>query len=145
MLAAYEGRSVEPVTTAMRMIGALDFIFLAMELVCYVYIFGLIRAHDDTMLREAIISMETYKRRQRLSSFTMTSQAYIFAVKLVYMIILNLALILSGRSSSIDVLELANALRVVQFGIISTVQVFFSAEIRRDFLMMSGRLFSRTQ
>ena len=126
----------------MRMIGALDFIFLGMELFCYVYIFRLLRAHDNNMLKEAVISLETFRRRQRLSAFTISTQAYIFAVKLVYMVILNLALILSGRNSSIDVLELANSIRVIQFGIISTVQVFFSTEIRRGYWSMMGRLFA---
>jgi len=108
--------------------------FLTLEFLCYASIIRFVYDHNNVMLNDSIISMETYKKRQKLSAFSLTSQAYCFMVKLVYIGILNIALALSGTRSSIEVLELANALRIIQFGIISIIQVLFSPEIRKDIL-----------
>jgi hypothetical protein len=44
----------------------------------------------------------------------MSSRAYCLIIKLVYILILNATLALSGGFASLDILELANIIRVLQ-------------------------------
>ena len=81
------------------------------------------------MLKDSIISVETFKMRQRQNAFSVSGQMYIFLVKVVNIVIINLALLMSGNN--VDVLEVANCLRVFQFGIVSVVQVVSTNELRR--------------
>jgi hypothetical protein len=81
------------------------------------------------MLQDSIISSETFKIRQRQSAFSVSGQMYILIVKVVNIVIINLALLMSGNN--VDVLEVANCLRVFQFGIVSVVQVVSTNELRR--------------
>ncbi len=84
------------------------------------------------MLKDSIISVETFKMRQRQSAISVSGQMYILLVKIVNIIIMNIALVMSGNN--VDVLEIANCLRVFQFGIVSIVQVVSTSELRRKLL-----------
>jgi hypothetical protein len=116
----------------MKIIGALDIVYTLLEILCYVFIYSFVYKHNSRMLKDSIISVETFKMRQRQSAISVSGQMYILLVKIVNIIIMNIALVMSGNN--VDVLEIANCLRVFQFGIVSIVQVVSTSELRRKLL-----------
>ena len=139
-MAEHEGTNTQASSLMMRVIVAFDLVFILSEMSFYVVIYRFIFNHNRTMLTTSIISVETFKHRQRLSVFSVTVHFYCFIVKIIFMTVVNLALMLRGKYSTIQVLEMANCLRIIQFAILSVVQVSSTNEMRREFMEKFTRM-----
>jgi hypothetical protein len=71
----------------------------------------------------------------------MTGQMNHFLAELGYLILLNLTLFFRDQGSSTDFLELATYVKLTNFGIISSVQVLSTPELRAEFLSFIENFF----
>ena len=111
------------------------FIFIQLgELLCYIHLNCFIFNHNHKMMSTSVISSDTFKRRQRSHVFSMTGQMNHFLAELGYWILLNLTFFFRDQGSSTDFLELATYVKLTNFGIISSVQVLSTPELRAEFL-----------
>ena len=139
-MAEHEGTNTEVSYLLMKLIAAFDTVFVLGEMIFYILIYKFMSDHNSSMLTSSIISVETYKHRQRSSAISITGQMYCFLLKLVYTSILALAVVLRGNYPSIQVLEIVNISRIIQFGVLSVVQVCSTSTLRKELFEFFARL-----
>ena len=139
-MAEHEGTNTEVSYLLMKLIAAFDTVFVLGEMIFYILIYKFMSDHNSSMLTSSIISVETYKHRQRSSAISATGQMYCFLLKLVYTSILALAVVLRGYYPSIQVLEIVNISRIIQFGVLSVVQVCSTSTLRKELFEFFARL-----
>ena len=112
----------------MKLVGNFLLTIQIAELILYAIIYSFVLNHNRSMLDSTVITRETYKNRQRCHIYSLASQMAHSAVEMFYSFSLNL--VITNTSLDIYIFELAAAFKILSFGILSTVQIFASLDLR---------------
>ena len=110
--------------------------FQIAELTSYIVLHRHVQEHHRDMLNNQIISRDLYQTRKHKHLFSLYAQIGGFAVELIYLFSLTLVKVLGRRLFSKHSLELLNYLKATEFGVIATVQVFMSPDLRQKLLCL---------
>ena len=91
------------------------------------------------MLNKSIISLDTFQRRKQVHLFSMAGQLYGFTVEVIYLIAVLVVRVLGRKIIFSNSIELINSLRTTEFGVISTLQVLSSKELRQKLIYFVKR------
>jgi hypothetical protein len=114
-------------------------IFQLAEVTCYLALHQFILKHNNEMVKSKIISGEIYKSRKQIHIISLTGQIYGFIVEVVYLVFVLIVRLIGVKFLNVNILDAANALKMTEFGVIATVQVFMSPELRQKFLSVFKR------
>jgi hypothetical protein len=100
------------------------------EFCCYLVIYYFIYKHDNNMVRNSIISSDVFNKRKQRNSFALSGQVICFGLEILF----NFHLMVFNAVGA-DYLskEISFSLRVLQFAILTLLQVMLSKEIRENF------------
>ena len=130
VLNQFSGKSTQAITNGMKIFMVTTIGLQLGEGLCYVLSFDYLHKHDKSMMSKSIISAKTFNKRKQQNVFTLAGQLYTFIIKLAFSMIMYAASSIGNSYSFNNAMEWINLIRLTEFGIISTVQVFTSAEIR---------------
>ena len=98
-----------------------------MEFACYLLFFHIVFKNDNGSIKKLLPKEVTRQRNQR-NAITFVGQVYVFIVEFAFMVG---SLILHLKSNMI-VKEVGTILKVMEFGVLSAVEVLTSASIRQS-------------
>jgi hypothetical protein len=101
-------------------------------LLIYRSLFKYIHNHNKEMLSNKIISRDIFHQRRNVNIFTMAGQIVTFLVELSFYIPMSFLLILAEERNLPGALFIVAFFRMTQSGLVSTVQVFSSTELRKE-------------
>ena len=133
MLHQFSGKSTEPVTLGMKIHLVITMVLQLGEGLCYALCYDYLNKHDKSMMNKSVISVGTFHKRKQQNVFTMAGQMYTFIFKLAFSMIMYAASSIGNKYSFTNTMDWMNLVRFTEFGVISTVQVFTSPEIRDHF------------
>ena len=133
MLHQFSGKSTQPVTLGMQIQLVITIGLQLGEGLCYALSFDYLRKHDKSMMSKSVISAGTFHKRKQQNVFTMAGQMYTFIFKLAFSMAMYAASSVGNGYSFTNTMDWMNLVRFTEFGIITTVQVFTSVEIREHF------------
>jgi len=110
------------------------------ELLCYLLNHYYLHKHDTNMMNKSVISAATFHKRKQHNVFTMFGQMYSFMVRAVFSVVMLLASNIGHRYSYNNIMEWMNLFKFTEFGIVSTVQVYTSIEIRAVWISFKSKL-----
>ncbi len=126
----YQG-VIEPESFVLR--ATLMFValfFLLAEIVCYMIMYKHLYNHDTLMMKNSVISNETYRNRQRTNIISMGGQFCSFLFELSYVSSMIICTTLIESYSATNMKEMYFVFKICEFGFLSTVQVLSSRELR---------------
>ena len=130
----YEGLEGRASTPQMTFVVLLQTSILFAELMCYLFINVYIYIHNETMMKNSVITQDAYRYRKRSHAFSITHQMYQFIADMLFIILVNLAINFRSNNESYFMYELLLTFKDIGFGILTFVQVMTSSEIRTEFL-----------
>jgi len=105
-------------------------LFLLAEVVCYIIMYKHLYNHDTLMVKNSVISNETYRNRQRTNIFSMGGQLCSFLFEMSYVICMIICTNLIESYSATNMKEMYFVFKICEFGFLSTIQVLSSRELR---------------
>ena len=84
------------------------------------------------MLSNDVISNETFQERRSVNVFSMAGQIVTFLVEIFFLVPMLFILIIAEDKQLPQILCMFCFFRMIQSGLISTVQVFSSTKLRRE-------------
>jgi hypothetical protein len=100
------------------------------EFFSYLVIYYFIYKHDNNMVRNSIITSDVFNKRKQRNSFALSGQVICFGLEILF----NFHLMVFNAVGA-DYLskEISFSLRVLQFAILTLLQIMLSKEIREHF------------
>ena len=120
-----EGKVFQIIATALSMM------FTLIELGCYVIIFHHLFTHNNGKIK-TILSKECIRHRNRTNAITFIGQFYGFCTEFIFLVIWFICLILG--KSNIQIKALAAIVKVMEFGMLSMVEVLATESLRNIFI-----------
>ena len=101
-------------------------------IVIYKILYKYIHDHNRIMLSNEIISNETFQQRRSVNVFSMAGQIVTFLVEIFFLVPMLFIIIIAEDKQLHKILFMICFFRMIQSGLISTVQVFSSTRLRRE-------------
>jgi hypothetical protein len=120
----------DEVTMYMKISPILGTLLQMNNFFCYLVIYYVIYKHDNNMVRNSIITSDVFNKRKQRNSFALSGQVICFGLEILF----NFHLMVFNAVGA-DYLskEISFSLRVLQFAILTLLQVMLSKEIRENF------------
>ena len=97
----------------------------------YLHIYKFVNEHNSEMLKQTVISKETFKSRKTVNIFTMTAQITMTIIELsVYIPIVVILVFL--ESNAAEALAAVSLIKMAQSGFISALHVFSTSDLRAE-------------
>ena len=133
MLLDYRGDTQTENTFMMSAMYGLALIFQFLEIGCYIIFYKHLYLHDTSMMQNSIISKDAYRNRQRKTLFTMGGQLCCFIAELAFVANMVVWINVVEDSYVTSMKEIYFVFKICEFGVISTVQVLTSGDLRNKF------------
>jgi hypothetical protein len=98
----------------------------------YKTLYKYIHDHNRIMLSNDVISNETFQQRRSVNVFSMAGQIVTFLVEIFFLVPMLCLLLIAEDKHLPKILFLFCFCRMIQSGLISTVQVCSSTKLRRE-------------
>jgi hypothetical protein len=108
-------------------------------LLIYRSLFKYIHDHNKEMLKNKIISSDMFQHRRNVNIFTMAGQIVTFLVELSFYVPMSILLNIVEERNLPRALFIVAFFRMTQSGLVSTVQVFSSTELRKKLFSYFSR------
>ena len=97
----------------------------------YIFIYRFVKSHNDAMLKQSVINKDTFNIRKSGNIFTMTGQITATVIELSFYVP-TVIIVTFVESNSNEVLAPVTYLKMTQTGILSTLQVLTSSDLRAE-------------
>jgi hypothetical protein len=111
-----------------KLIVLISIVCVAVELICYLVIFGHLYLHNSAMMKKKIMETEVLERRQQKNAITFLGQFWTFIVECIFYLLLAYSM---DKTSHFMYRLVAIIGILVEFGFISIVEVMTSQNLRR--------------
>ncbi len=130
MVLDYEGGPRGESILMMSLMYGIALLFQFIEIGCYIIFYNHLYIHDTSMLKNSIISNDAYRIRQRTNIFSMGGQLCCFFAELVFVANMIVWINVVENYSVASMKEIYFVFKIYEFGLLSTVQVLSSRELR---------------
>ena len=114
-------------------------IFLILELSCYISLYHYLYNHDRSMANQHIISQDVYKSRTRVHFISLYAQVLGFFTEIVYFLIAAIVKFVGHKLSIRNILDYSNSLKMVEYFVTSTINIFATPDLRKALLSIFKR------
>ena len=113
--------------------------FLFVEIVCYISLYHYLYNHDKSMANQQIISQDVYKSRTRVHFISLYAQVLGFFTEIVYFLIAAIVKFVGQKLSIRNILDYSNSLKMVEYFVTSTINIFATPDLRKALLSIFKR------
>ena len=136
MYFTYNGLVPISETTQMKLFPLLLILLQMIELTCYAVLHQYVNEHQREMVVHKVISRDMYHMRNHIHLFSLYAQISGFLVEMIYLVGLLVVKVVGRKFFFSNILELINTLKTTEFGVIATVQILMSPDLRQKLFSM---------
>ena len=97
----------------------------------YIFIFRFVKRHNDEMLEQSVITKDTFNARKNGNIFTLSGQILATVIELSFYVP-TVIIVTFVEANSNEAMASVTFLKMTQTGILSTLQVLSSADLRGE-------------
>ena len=97
----------------------------------YIFIFRFVKRHNDEMLEQSVITKDTFNARKSGNIFTLSGQILATVIELSFYVP-TVIIVTFVEANSNEAMASVSFLKMTQTGILSTLQVLSSADLRGE-------------
>ena len=97
----------------------------------YIFIFRFVKRHNDEMLKQSVITKDTFNTRKSGNIFTLSGQILATVIELSFYVP-TVIIVTFVEANSNEAMASVTFLKMTQTGILSTLQVLSSADLRGE-------------
>ena len=97
----------------------------------YIFIFRFVKRHNDEMLKQSVITKDTFNARKSGNIFTLSGQILATVIELSFYVP-TVIIVTFVEANSNEAMASVTFLKMMQTGILSTLQVLSSADLRGE-------------
>ena len=97
----------------------------------YIFIFRFVKRHNDEMLKQSVITKDTFNARKSGNIFTLSGQILATVIELSFYVP-TVIIVTFVEANSNEAMASVTFLKMTQTGILSTLQVLSSADLRGE-------------
>ena len=131
--------SVPETTIGMKVVPVVGIAFRVTEVLLYASIYIKIANHNKTMMSSLVISQDVYKSRTRVHFISLYAQVLGFFTEIVYFLIAAIVKFVGHKLSIRNILDYSNSLKMVEYFVTSTINIFATPDLRKALLSIFKR------